>query len=135
MNEPSDEGSPNRGATSGAGDKLHDSLDFENSDDLNNIISKYEKMLDKPKVTPIKVNKQVNNEVDDLDDAEDWTESPNQQSPTNNTIPAPIVDEEEPPDELTASMEEQIEVEKQLQEEVDYDEDIIDDVELDDLVD
>ena len=69
-----------------------------------------------------------------MDDAEDWSESPNQHSPTNNTIPAQIVDEEEPPDELTASMEEQIEVEKQLQEEVDYDEDIIDDVELDDIV-
>ena len=40
-----------------SGDKLGDSLDFENSDDLNNIISKYERMLDKPKVTPIKVNK------------------------------------------------------------------------------
>jgi hypothetical protein len=37
-------------------------------------------------------------------------------------------------DELTASMEEQIEVEKQLQEDVDLDDDILDDVELDKIV-
>lgn len=29
--------------------KQDDSLDFENSDDINNIISKYERMLDKPR--------------------------------------------------------------------------------------
>jgi len=78
---------------------------------LNNIISKYEKMLDKPKVTPIKVNKQSAAEVDDLDDADDWTESPSGSSPRNDG-PNTITDELEEHDELTASMEEQIEVEK-----------------------
>jgi hypothetical protein len=53
---------------------LGDSLDFENSDELNSIISKYESMLDKPKApASLQAHKSKELVFQDVMDEEDWS--------------------------------------------------------------